>query len=157
MGNGLVSDTFADEGDDEEDRHPLSTYTEAFIESFPFYLSIGMTPEQYWDGDPELTRYYNQAHELKNDRKNQELWLQGLYIYAAILDASPVFQAFAKKGTKPKEYFKEPLPITANAVKKQKEQEAKQKMLEIKTKMIAFAEEFNKRFFTDKKEVETDA
>ena len=77
-------------------------YGEVFNTHFPYYLSIGMTEEQYWDGDPELVKYYRKAEEIRNEKRNQELWLQGMYIYEALCDASPIFHAFAKKGTKPR-------------------------------------------------------
>ena len=101
MDGKLVSGSLsAPEGSEHEGSLPFSTYTERFYEQFPYYLSIGMTPDQYWDGDPALVKYYRKADELKWERKNQELWLQGMYFYEAICDASPVLHAFAKKGTK---------------------------------------------------------
>ena len=48
------------------------SYTKTFYEVFPFYLSIGMTPEQYWDGDPMLAHYYRKAEEMRQKRKNEE-------------------------------------------------------------------------------------
>lgn len=110
-------------------RSPFSTYTEQFYEVFPYYLSIGMTYEQFWNDDPMLTKYYREAEEIRNEKKNQELWLQGAYIYEAIADLSPVLHAFAKKGTKPQPYVDSPYPIT----KKQQERiriEKERKMLE---------------------------
>ena len=71
-----------------------------------------MTPEQYWDGDALLTKYYRQADELKRNRRNQELWLQGMYIYEALCDVAPIFHAFAKRGTKPSPYPDHPYSIT---------------------------------------------
>jgi hypothetical protein len=32
-----------------------------------------MTPEQYWDGDSMLAKYYRKADELKRKRRNEEL------------------------------------------------------------------------------------
>lgn len=147
MGSGLVSGLDADRGSDTS-RSPL-TYREIFEQNVPFYLSIGMTPEQYWDEDPKYAEWYRKAYELKNDRKNQELWLQGLYVYSAILDASPILHAFAKKGTKPREYFSEPIPITANAVREKREREAKAKMERIHNKMLRFMSAYNKEVKKD--------
>jgi hypothetical protein len=96
---------------------PHLTYTEQFNNHFPFYLSIGMTYDQYWNEDCELPKYYRQAHELKTTRKNQELWLQGMYIYEALCDVSPVLHAFAKKGTKPQPYTERPYAKKANRKK----------------------------------------
>ena len=115
-----------DEESEHRSRSPFLTYTEQFYEVFPYYLSIGMTPEQFWDGDPWLTRYYRKADELSVERRNQELWLQGLYIYEALCDVAPILQAMAKKGTKPREYSKQPYSITENQRKREAiEQERK--------------------------------
>ena len=99
-----------------------NSYTTKFYEDFPYYLSIGMTPEQFWDGDPLLAKYYRQADEIKWKRKNQELWLQGMYIYDALCDVAPILQAFAKKGTKATPYPDHPYSLTA------KEREAERKL-----------------------------
>lgn len=37
-----------------------------------------------------------------------DAWLQGMYVYDALLRASPLLHAFAKKGTKPKPYPTKP-------------------------------------------------
>ena len=29
---------------------PRFAYTQKFYDVFPYYLAIGMTPEQYWEG-----------------------------------------------------------------------------------------------------------
>lgn len=50
----------------------------------PTYMVYGMTYEQYWYGDPWMVRYYEDAYLLKRKVRNEELWLQGLYIYRAV-------------------------------------------------------------------------
>ena len=59
-----------------------------------------MTEEQYWDKDCMLAKYYREADELRKERMNQELWLQGMYYYDAMSRLSPILKAFAKAGTK---------------------------------------------------------
>lgn len=71
-----------------------------------------MPYEEYWNSDCTLVRYYRQAHRLKMQRRNQELWLQGMYIYEALCDVSPVLHAFAARGTKPAPYPSQPYPLT---------------------------------------------
>lgn len=90
----------------------LNSYTTTFYDQFPYYLSIGMTPEQYWDGDPALAKYYREADELRRKRRNEELWLQGMYIYDALCDVAPVLHSFAKRGTKPRPYPDHPYALT---------------------------------------------
>ena len=127
---------------------PLSnSYTAKFYDVFPFYLSIGMTPDQYWDGDPSLPKYYRKAHELQRKRRNEDLWLQGMYVYEALCDASPLLQAFAKKGTKAHPYAERPYSITNDDRKEEKKlreqrerEKAKQYML---GKMVSINKQFN--------------
>lgn len=68
-----------------------------------------MTPEEYWDGDVWLVRYYREAEKLRQKRDNVLAWLQGMYVYDAIGRMAPVLHAFAKKGTKPQPYPTRPL------------------------------------------------
>lgn len=76
---------------------PLHSYGEKFEELFPYYLSLGMTEEQYWDKDCRLVIFYRKAEELRTSRKNQEMWLQGAYFYEALSRVSPLLHAFAKR------------------------------------------------------------
>lgn len=125
-----------DEGGEQYARSPFLTYTEQFYEVFPYYLSIGMTYEQFWEGDPSLAKYYRQADELRTERRNQEMWLQGLYIYEALCDASPLMQGFAKKGTKARPYSDKPYSIT----EKQRRKEAAEKEIAVANKGKRFME-----------------
>lgn len=104
------------------------TYNETFEECFPYYLAIGMTFDQYWNGDCTLTIAYRKADELRRNRKNEELWLQGLYIYEALCDVSPVLHAFAKKGVKPQEYANKPYPITEKQLRDERIAKEKARM-----------------------------
>ena len=141
MDGKLVSGSLsALEGGERESSPPSFTYTERFYEQFPYYLAIGMSPEQYWEGDPALTKYYRKADEIKRDRMNQEKWLQGMYIYEAICDASPILHAFAKKGTKPHPYSDKPYALT----EKQREHNAEVKEKEVSDKGKKFMEAFMK-------------
>lgn len=143
----VSSSLFTSEGDEHQKvRSLLSTYTEQFYEVFPYYLSIGMTYEQFWDGDPMLCKYYRDAEEIRNEKKNQELWLQGMYIYEAIADLSPILQAFAKKGTKAQPYPDTPYPITKkqrDRIKAEKERETFEKG---KRFMEALTQQMNAKF-----------
>lgn len=70
-----------------------------------------MTYEQYWHGNVWMVEAFREADKLKQKRKNQELWLQGMYVYEAICDASPILRDFAKKGTKAVPYRDKPYEI----------------------------------------------
>ena len=147
MDSELVSSSLsATEGSGHNSSLPNFTYTEKFYELFPYYLSIGMTSEQYWEGDCALVKYYRKAEELRNDKRNQELWLQGMYSYEAICDVAPILHAFAKKGTKPTPYSDKPYPLNDKQTKR--DEEEKQRRLTEKGKrfMEAMAASVNKRF-----------
>lgn len=139
------------ETDGNESSLPSITYTEQFYEQFPYYLAIGMSPEQYWDGDPTLAKYYRKADEIRFERLNQEKWLQGMYVYEAICNASPILHAFAKKGAKPHPYPDKPYPLT----NKQREQNAQADEKAVMEKGKRFMEAFmamNNRKFKDNTE-----
>lgn len=125
---------------------PSFTYTEKFYEVFPYYLSIGMTYEQYWNEDATLVKYYRKAAELKKERINEELWLQGMYIYEALCDVSPIFHAFAKKGTKPQPYSERPYAITESQHRREIEDKERQRIEKGKLFMEALMRSNNKRF-----------
>ncbi len=147
MDSELVSSSLsATEGSGRDSSPPHFTYTEKFYELFPYYLSIGMTSEQYWESDCMLVKYYRKAEELRNDKRNQELWLQGMYIYEAICDVAPILHAFAKKGTKPTPYSAKPYPLNDKQTKR--DEEEKQRLLTEKGKrfMEAMASSINKKF-----------
>lgn len=63
------------------------TNTEIFEDCFPFYLAIGMSYAEYWEGDATLARYYRKAYQIKQDEINNNAWLQGMYIYDAVSTA----------------------------------------------------------------------
>ena len=114
---------------------PHVSYTEMFYEAFPFYLSIGMSSDQYWNADCTFVKYYQEAHEVQQQRENRRLWLQGAYFYDALCAVSPVLHAFAKAGTKPEPYLKEPYPL---AKEKQEDLEEKQRKADRQRAMAMF-------------------
>lgn len=126
------------------EQSPPTLYSTIFHEHFPFYLQIGMSAEDYWNGDSTLARAYRKAYELKKKERNQELWLQGLYIYEALLNVSPVFHDFAKH-PKPLPYPKEPYPLTQKEEEERKAREEKLKMEKFKAITQAWAKRVNEK------------
>lgn len=133
-------------GEDELSKTNLSliTYTEQFYSHLPFYLSIGMTYEQYWNEDCCLVKYYRKAHEIRQDRLNEQLWLQGLYIYEALVDVSPALRAMGAKP--PAQYVEEPYPRTDKQKEKQTETREKATYDKCQSKMQAFVTATNAKF-----------
>lgn len=120
-------------------------YTDVFIKRFPYYLSIGMTEEQYWDKDCLLTKYYREAEEIRTEKANQMAWLQGMYIYDALARISPILRAFTKKGTKAQPYPEEPYPIGRKSVEDSKNKKEKENYDKAKRYMEAYMVQHNKR------------
>ena len=139
----MVGDLFSPKGGS-ENATPLR-YTDIFKECLPYYLHIGMSYDDYWNGPADLCRYYRKAHELKRKEDNEKLWLQGLYIYEAILDASPILRSFAKKGTKPIPFSKEPYPLSAAEIKEREERKAKAQMEELKRITLEWSMRVNQK------------
>ena len=109
-------------------------------------MSIGMTYQEFWCEDVRLVEVYRKASELRDKKRNQELWLQGAYIYEALCDASPLFRLSMKSGTiKPEPYVKEPYPITEAEVKAREERDARMKEERLKAEFAAFAEQLRNK------------
>jgi hypothetical protein len=147
MGDELVTDSLSvNDGDGGTSRpSPILRYGEKFEELCSYYMSLGMSYHDYWDGDNCMTKYYREAEERRKERRNSELWLQAAYIYEALLDASPVFNPLSKKN-KPFPFRSEPIPVTYSG-NKQAEERKKQKQLESgKEAMRAMMAAINSRF-----------
>lgn len=99
------------------------------------YLAFGMTSEEYWKGTPRLATAYREKYELEQELKNEQLWLQGVYIYDAL--GAIVSRALATKKTPKREihnYAEKPYrlkPYTAEELAKQKEDAAKRAIEEL--------------------------
>ena len=121
-----------------------------FEEVCPFFMSIGMTYEQFWYDDVELTKYYLKAFELKEKREAEKnkwaRWEQGLYVYEAICYASPILRAFSK-ATKPLPYPRKPYGFEEKE-KKEVDLEQKKKVELLRTQIFFenWANAVSKRF-----------
>lgn len=138
-------------GDQSNAIAPHSSYTHAEILdiAFPYYLSIGMTPADYWDGENELKPAYREAHKIKVRDRNFEQWLNGKYVYEALCRVSPLFNAFMKK-KEALPYLEEPYPLFAEDREKKEKEKAKrvydQKIADLKEKAKLWNERLkNKR------------
>lgn len=101
----------------------LTSYSEIFEKSCPFFMAIGMTYQEFWYEDCWIAKSYLEAYKIKKEQLNEQFWLQGVYIYEALIDVSPILHAFCKKGTKPIPFPKEPYPL----FKKENKEEEKAK------------------------------
>lgn len=116
------------------------TLTETFEEVFPYYLAFGMSYEQFWYGSPELVIPYRRADEIRRRRRNEELWLAGMYTADAL--ASTVGNMFSKQKYP---YPSEPRPLTLDEALERRERERKAKEEKIKAAFTARALSVNQR------------
>lgn len=116
MGSGRV-DYFPQNTEGEES--PSLSYDEICDRLCPDYMAMGMTYDEYWNGDPEAVVFFRKTNELKKKQKNHELWLQGKYIYEALGCISPLFHDWIKD-PKPMPYPSEPYPLTKDEAEERK-------------------------------------
>ena len=122
------------------------SYNDIFKQLCPYYMSIGMSYDDFWNGDVAMVKAYRKASELQDKRRNFDAWMQGIYVYEALCDASPLYRFTMKKGSiKPEPYIKEPFPITAAEVREREEREARVKQERLKAQFALFAEQMRKK------------
>ena len=80
---------------------PLS---KIFDRECPYYMSYGMSYDDYWYGDCFKAKFYREQYVLRLEKEDRDMLIQGMYIYEALCDVSPILHAFSKKGTKPLPY-----------------------------------------------------
>lgn len=113
------------------------SYGEIFEENFPFYLAIGMSYREYWEGDAELARYFRKAYMIKQEEQNHLSWLQGLYIYDAL--TTSLHNALRDKKTQKRDYPKKPYEF--NHKEKTEKEKAREVAIE-QQKAAAWMENF---------------
>ena len=88
MGNGLT--------EDEESQQAEPSYGDIFDELLPHYILMGMTPEQFWDGESSNYPAYRKAYQLRIEQEqrlaDRQNWYMGQYI-ASVLMATPLLVA----------------------------------------------------------------
>lgn len=127
----------------ETDSPSPKSLEERFNELFPYYLSIGMSYDEYWNQDCLLVKYYRKAQKLKNEQINQQEWLLGLYIYEVLGDIAPILHDFVKKGTKARPYPKEPFPISQEEVERREEKTLMEHRENLKNKLKEMSKKNN--------------
>lgn len=131
------SGPFSEEGTKVES----TSLTELFEKLCPIYMSYGMSYDEYWHGDAYVVKFYKEAHRLKLQAQDENNWMQGMYVYEAILDCSPILHAFSKKGTKPLRYSEK--PYLADRLKEKTKEEIEQ---EKETERLKFIIQMNNWF-----------
>lgn len=87
--------------------------TDYFHELYAWAIQIGMTYEQYWEYDTHLIQDFIKAEKIRQRKRNNELWLEGIYIRQAIATCL---------NTKGKDlYPKKPIPLSDEEVEEERE------------------------------------
>ena len=115
----------------EQKRVESISLTTLFEKWCPVYMSYGMSYDEFWKESPYRAKFYREAHELKLKQKDELMWVQGMYIYEALCEVSPVLHAFSKKGTKPLPYSEKPYlsKIDKKVTKQEKQQQIENERL----------------------------
>lgn len=121
----------------EEEQVESISLTELFEKWCPIYMSYGMTYDEYWKESPYRAKFYREAHELKVKQNDEQMWVQGMYIYEALCEVSPILHAFSKSGTKPLPYAQKPyLYNVKTESERDKEREEKEKQQKIENERL---------------------
>lgn len=140
------SGPFAEESSEVES----TSLTQLFENLCPIYMSYGMSYDEYWHGDAYIVKYYKEAYKLKLQAQDENNWMQGMYVYEAILDCSPILHAFSKKGTKPLQYATKPYLIdkfrkkTKQEIEREKENERLKFIVQMENWFNATKQKFTK-------------
>ena len=112
----------------------------------PTYLAIGMSSEEFWHGNPKLAVAYREAERIRRDNRYLAEWRAGVYVFEALLSASPAFREISK-GVE-HSYPKEPLfSTTAKAVSEEDREKAE--MERKKDAFMAMVAKVNAKFAQD--------
>ena len=123
-----------------------------FDEQCVIYMSYGMSYDEFWKEDAYRAAFYRKKALLQVKRKDEEFWMQGVYVYDALCRVSPILHAFSKSGTKPLPYVEKPYMSTF-AEKKNKEMKEKEKENAVLVARLQFdnwMKATNKQFNTEK-------
>jgi len=114
---------------------------EAFDRVFPDYLIMGMTPEQFWDGESWLKKHYRAAYRqrVRNEERirDQQAWLMGIYVRDALQSVAMLVNGFVPKGASPMPYPETPMLEKAEKEKAQADKK-KQEELQMQRAMAMF-------------------
>lgn len=102
------------------------SYTESFEKACPIFMSYGLSYDEFWYDDPFKAKYQLQSYKIRLREQDELMWEQGMYIYEAILQCSPILHPFSK-AQKPLPYTEKP---HLKEIEEQEDEEAKQREIE---------------------------
>lgn len=128
-------------GRDVEHTLPFS-FTRIFEYCFPYFLSWGMSYEQFWNGEPSLVKYYLKARELKVQEDNTNAWLQGIYFTQALNSA--LSNVFAEKKSDRVQYFEKPIAVTKEQIEIERAKKEEEEFIKQKNSFLRLVGRINK-------------
>lgn len=99
-------------------------------------MLIGMSLDEYWNQDPNIVSFYRETHRLWREQRNQELWMQGMYIYDAV--SAVISAALGKKDAKYTEKPYDIFPKTQKELEEEANKEREQLVLALNAWKDAF-------------------
>ena len=107
----------------EEERvnKPSPSLRQSFAQACPYYMSIGMTFDEFWYKESWRTIVYRRADDIRFEKDDMARWLNGRYVYEAIGRLSPVLNWGSKTG-KAEPYLDLPFTKQAKPEEQQKTQ-----------------------------------
>ena len=84
-------------------------------------MAIGMTYEQYWYDDPLMVRAFREADKIRQERANENAWLNGGYVALAI--SSTIGNAFRENSSQRIDYPERPIDIRKESEEEDEELE----------------------------------
>lgn len=129
--------------------------SDVFSQLCPTYMAMGMTYDEYWNGDVLAPRMYREKYKLQQQQDDIKAWMQGMYIYEVLCDVSPLFQFMSKKAVKVRPYSDKPYSFK-NETKQETERkltsdEIKQGRLAFRVQMDSWMRSTRKQFTNKKK------
>lgn len=113
----------------------------------PYYMMLGVSYDEFWNGDGSRLKYYVEKHKLEIEKRNQELWLQGLYNYEALVVA--LANAFSKKSAPPRQYPEKPFRLFPPS-EEEKELEKKKMVDDFRAQLMMLDRKFTQKHGKDK-------
>ena len=137
-------------GEEQSKQTSQTPYGDTFDELLPQYMAMGMTYDEYWDGEYGTKRACRKAYQIRMENEqrlaDRNNWYMGQYIMSAI-SAIPLFVAgFNTKGAHMPEYPDKPF---LDRFEEQKKEEAVKRKQEDQQKLAmamfqAMTSQFNR-------------
>jgi hypothetical protein len=70
-------------------------------------MAMGMSPGEFWQGDPYLCRDYRLAFSLKREENDYLAWLNGAYFHNAV--SAAIYNALRGSNSEPISYIEKPI------------------------------------------------